>query len=185
MNRMLETILPRLIDPWYRTPAQGNSNRKQKPKKRNSAHNEYKLPRFECHYHYSRRQTPINLPNLGTRRNVGRTHPTSNIAQVPHIIWNTDLRQLMRSSHELHQQPRLHMPNNMTMKWPQALMIGLEPEQRPSKWANCQRIPAERIRCVEAVIGLPGEIARSGGHRALRHDPELMTMEMEGVRPII
>lgn len=90
----------------------------------------------------------------------------------------------MRSGHKLHQQPCLHMPNNMAMKRPDALMIGLEPEQRPPIWANCQRIPTERIRCVETAIGLPGEIAR-GRHRALRHDPELMPVEVEGVRFII
>lgn len=64
-------------------------------------------------------------------------------------------------------------------------MIGLEPEKRPSKGPNRQSVSAERVRRIKTIVRLPREITCSGGNRALRHDPELVSVEMEGVWAIV
>lgn len=64
-------------------------------------------------------------------------------------------------------------------------MIGLEPQQRPPKGRNRQSIPAERICRIKTIIRLPWEISSRSGQRALRHNPELVPVEMEGVRAIV
>lgn len=82
---------------------------------------------------------------------------------------------------KLHQQPRLHMPNNMAMQRPQPRIIRHEPYQTPPIRIHSHRIPPDRILDMQpGIIRLP--IKRPAPRL---HDPELVPVQMEGVRALV